>query len=212
MKKFFFKLSLVLIPIFFVLFFYILIDPFKVIYKYDSYYESNKQSYIVLNRDFVSFETFINNYPKYKYDSFIFGNSRSQFYKINTWKKYINNRPCFHFDAFAESLYGIYVKIKYLNSNNIKIANALLVLDCAYLLERVTNSSGRLYLKHPELSGQNKLDFQFENFNAFLSLDFLILFWQHTIMGRVTPKILDTNLFAYDLPTNEVRWDFLYYY
>ena len=208
MKKLSLKLLITFLPFFFISCLYLTIDPFKVIYKYESYYEQNKPSYIVLNRDFVTFETFINNYPQYKYDSFVFGGSSSVFYKVKKWKKYIKNSSCFHFDDYGGTLYGIYIKIKYLYLNNVKITNALIVFHSAYSLEKVVNSSGRLYLKHPELSGQSKLTFQFENFKDFLSLDFFILFWQHTIMGKVTPKLSDTNLVTYDLPTNEYSWDF----
>jgi hypothetical protein len=105
-------------------------------------------------------------------------------------------------------LYGIYLKFKYLYSNNIKIKNALIVFDSYALLEKVTNSSDRCFVKHPELSGQSKLAFHFENFKSFLYFDFISLFWRHRIMGQPTPKQMGTSLATYDLPSNEIRWDY----
>jgi len=208
MKKLFFKLFLVFFPLLLIFLLYFIFDPFKVLYTYENYYESTPP-HIVLNRDFVSLNTFIKNYPKYKYDSFIFGNSRTLTFRVKTWKKFINKSSCFHFDAFGESLYGIYAKFKYLNLKNIKIANALIVLDSSHMLQKVNNSSGRLYLKHPELSGQNKFFFHFENFRDFLSLEFLLLFWDFTIMGHEIPKLSLVPQDPYDLPANEIRWDFV---
>ena len=59
---------------------YLYYDPFQVIYKYKSFFVSGKPRYVTLNYDYVAIETFLNNYPTYKYDSFIIGNSRTRFY------------------------------------------------------------------------------------------------------------------------------------
>src|ERR1019366_1173073 len=139
LKRFVIFISALLVPFLLALIAYLHYDPFEVVYHYDSYYVSGKPSYITLNRDFVSMETFLNNDPKYHYDSYIFGNSRVRFFEMNTWMKYIHSDKCFHFDASAETLYGIEKKIEFLDNRHNEIANAIVVLDYGTLRE-TTNS------------------------------------------------------------------------
>ena len=131
---------------------YVLDDPFKVLYHYNSYY--GRKTIILLNRDYVSTETFIRNNPIYHYDSFIFGSSRSEYYCVSDWQKYISSNNCFHFSAQGESIYGIFLKIKYLNTHHVPIKNAIIPLDFG-TLKNVTETKGHLFLEHPALSGRN---------------------------------------------------------
>src|ERR1700760_1077696 len=110
------KLLIFSIPFVLFIALYICWDPFKVIHHYDHYYESGKPSYISLNRDVVSTETWVNQFPRYNYDSYIFGNSRSKFYEVDTWSRYIgaDTNHCYHFDASGESLFGVAGKVKFL--------------------------------------------------------------------------------------------------
>ena len=170
--KFIIKLLLFCFPVVLFLSFYMATDPFKVLYHYGSYYVPGETPRVGLNRDYVSTETFIDNYATYKYDSFIFGNSRSIFYQVKDWQEHISSKRCFHFDAAAESLYGISTKLNYLNQKKIPIKNVLIILD-SDLLAVTDNSQGHLFLKHPELSGQNCLLFQLEFIKAFFNKGFL---------------------------------------
>ena len=175
MKKFFLKLFFVLFPVLFVLVVYFYNDPFKVLYHYDSYYPENGIQYIELNKDVVSTETLINNYSKYKYDSYIFGSSRSIRYQISEWEKYINSKKCFHFDAYSESLLGIEKKLEFLNNKGIHIENALFILD-EDILVKTKNEKSHFLLMDPKLSGQNELEFQFTSLKTFLEPDFLLAY------------------------------------
>jgi len=78
-----------IIPFLALLVLYVKMDPFKVIKSYDSFYDANKNVWVALNKDFVSTTTFIKNSKHTNYNSFIFGNSRSVFYQIDDWKKYL---------------------------------------------------------------------------------------------------------------------------
>ena len=161
--KFFIKIGFLSIPLVFILILYFTNDPFRVLYSYSSYYDSGEPCYITLNRDYMSTETFIQKYPKYKYNSFIFGNSRSLFYRIEDWKKHISSDKCFHFNASSESIYGIYKKIVFLKERDIPITNALVVIDNSVFSE-TTDSKGHLFMKHPKLTGKNKYLFQIKRF------------------------------------------------
>ena len=52
---------------------YFVFDPFKVLYRYDSYYRPDDR--VMLNRDFVSTEIFLQTNPARHYESFVFGSS-----------------------------------------------------------------------------------------------------------------------------------------
>ena len=121
MKKFLINIiGFAIVPLLIViswLFVYISIDPFKVIWHYDNFFDNNAEACVALNQDYVSTKTFDNNYKKYLYNSFIFGNSRSRFYKISDWKGHIGQKNSgFHFDASSEALYALHKKILYVDT------------------------------------------------------------------------------------------------
>src|SRR5450432_2365162 len=150
------KLLLFSIPFLIFIGVYFYLDPFKVVKHYNSYYHSGRPNYISLNKDFISTENWINHHAQYDYDSYIFGNSRSMFYEIATWKNYIgeDSEKCYHFDASGESIYGISKKFSFLSAQKAKIKNVLIVMDQG-VLNKADNSAGHLFLKDPRLSGQN---------------------------------------------------------
>ena len=66
-----------IIPLIIILLTYVALDPFKVVRKYDTFYDIDAKGSVAINRDYVSTTTFANNYNRENYNSFIFGNSRS---------------------------------------------------------------------------------------------------------------------------------------
>jgi len=203
--KLIYKLSLLLVPIIFIITLYLYLDPFKVIYKYSSYYPCN----VGLDEDYVSTQTFINNFNKYHYNAFIFGNSRSGFYQVNSWKKYINTDNCFHFDASSESLLGINRKFKFLKRNHVDISFALLIMDYS-ILNKIDESKGHLFLSHPVLSNQNLYSFQLEFFKAFISHDFFLAYLDYKFSNKVKDYmkkgyLLDDDINEYNLKWNESK-------
>jgi hypothetical protein len=204
--KFILKISLLSLPVLVPTAVYFVFDPFKVLYNYQSYYVSGEPSYVTLNRDYVSTETFIHKYPIYKYDSFIFGNSRSIVYEINDWKKYISSDRCYHFDATGETVYGIYRKIDYLKKNNIGIKNALIILDYS-TLESTSDSRGHLFMKHPVLSGKNYCLFQLEILKEFFDLQFLGSYLLYKFFN-IKSESLDRTPIEYNSVSNEIKFTF----
>jgi hypothetical protein len=214
MKKFTLKLLLFLSPIIFVLITYIYFDPFKVLYKYDCYYDPNNVSCVTLNRDFVSTENWIRYYDTYKYDSYILGNSRSLYYKVEDWTKHItsNKNQCYHFDAANESLYGITKKFEFLESRNVAIKNAIIIFDYQ-TLKQIKNTKMHIGIKHPFLSGENSMAFQLEYFKTYLDFKFLYAFLDYKYSGKVKTYmkknyLLDDTPVNYDPITNEVSQDY----
>jgi hypothetical protein len=213
-RSFIQKLFLFSLPFLFLVGLYFYLDPFKVFKHYDSYYQSGKPSYVSLNKDVVSTENWINHSPEFQPDSYIFGNSRSIYYQVDTWKKYIHRDApkCYHFDASGESIYGVSKKIAFLDDRKIQIANALLIIDPA-LLHQDKNSTGHLFEKDPKLSGQNPLAFQVDCLKDFFDFQFMSAYFDFKLSGKVKDYmkrdfILDDRPFVYDYITNEMRQDF----
>jgi hypothetical protein len=208
MQRLFIKLFLATCPVLTVLAVYFYNDPFKVLYHYDSYFPADGIQYVVLNKDYVSTETFVNNYPKYHYDSYIFGNSRSMYYYVDEWKKHIHSDKCYHFDASGESLYGIERKFQFLHSRGVPIENALIVFDAQAC--SITKNVGEAHImkKDPLLSGQSKFDFQADCLKAFFDVHFLSAYltflFTHKVSKEMSDKLLLNNVEShYDAAVNE---------
>lgn len=215
MKKFIFNIirfsSFGIIPLIILGSLYIYFDPFKVLYVYNSFYETHA---VTLDRDYVSTETFIKNNKKVNYNSFIFGNSRSIFYQVSDWKTYLNNNAtCFHFDASGESLWALSKKVEYIDKIGNSIDNVLLILDYA-TLSQDKPKSGHLGIISPALVGNsNIVEFHKTFFSAFMNPKFLYAFLDYKIFGKIKTYmkegyLLDDRPLDYDLFTNEVRFDY----
>jgi hypothetical protein len=193
---------------------YVYLDPFKVIKKYQSYYISDAVPGVILDRDYVSTSTFNNNYPLYKYNSFIFGNSRSIFYEVKDWEAYIaKESSCFHFDASGESLYGIYKKIKYLDRKSVPIHNALVIFDHLTLI-KVEPEEPHLLAISPQLeNNKNLISFHLCFIKAFFTPQFMIAYLDYKISNEVKDYmkknlLLDDRHTHYELVSNEPSFPF----
>ena len=212
MHRFIIRLNLFLSPIYFLLILYFYFDPFKVLYHYETFYPIGKTRSVVLNYDYVAVETFKNNKKTYKYNSFIIGNSRSRFYEIEEWQKYIGSNECFHFDASNESLYGILKKLEFLEKHKVQLTNVLLIIDYGVLIQ-TENTEGHLFVKHTDLSGENKLGFQFTFFKSFLNLNFLRAYFDFKRTGKIKrymerELLLDSTPTDYNVRTNEMKLNY----
>ncbi|MFH0735506.1 MAG: hypothetical protein V1773_13710 [bacterium] len=176
------KFSLIgLILIIIIIINYIWLDPFKVLYNYSNF------SYlpVVPNRDYISTEIFKRNKSIFKYNSFIFGSSRTLAFSISTWKKHLSEKDSpFMFDASKESVYGIYTKIKYLDSLNWKLDNVLVVLcrDCSFYTSK--NDAGHITIHHPDVTKESKFIFHLTFLKAYFSPAFLISYYTFKLTGN----------------------------
>jgi hypothetical protein len=205
MRRFAIKFLLISLPVLFLIGLYFYKDPFKVLYHYDSYYISGDSAYVAINQDYVSLQNLINKSPDYKYDSYIFGNSRSMNYRINSWTKYIHSTGCYHFDAFSESLYGVAKKLEFLEQHNMPVKNALIVMDYG-LLKTVANTPDN-YRKHPGLSGEGRLFFNLYYFRLFFDINFLRAYLRKLAGCKPDAdmyQVLNDWVISYDPVTNEI--------
>jgi len=203
----FLKYSLAfLCPFFILLISYVLLDPFKVLWHYDNYYVEGDGASV--NRSFVSTMNYLNKRDTYHYDSFIFGNSRSLYYRINEWKRYIpQNASCYHFSESGGSVNGIFYKCRLIDEEKDTIKNALIVLDHD-ILERL-EQDGHLFMMPPALTGyRNTILFHTESFIQWTNLRFLVMWIDYKITGKYKSYMEDyiakgTNYSHYNPITNE---------
>lgn len=160
---------------------YVWADPFKVIYYYDNYYEEVGGG--ATNRGYVSTMNYLNKKDTYHYDSFIFGNSRSMYYRIEDWKKHIGNETsCYHFSESGGSLNGYYYKMKLIDDCGGRIKNALVVMD-VWMLQTL-DKDGALFIIPPILvNNSNIVRFHLEHFVQWMKLRFLICWFDYKLTG-----------------------------
>ncbi|MSU35174.1 MAG: hypothetical protein EXS36_08670 [Pedosphaera sp.] len=204
------KIALAVAPLIVLAAIYLLTDPFKVLHRYRSYYESEKPCVISLNRDFVSVQTLLQNRQLYPYDSFILGNSRSLFYEVADWQQSTRSTHSFHLDAYGESLVGIHAKIRLLDRLGIPLRNVLLILDYETLKTAETRR-GHIFTKHPALTGQSRFGFQLEFFKSFYNPLFLKSYLPYLLLRQIKPYMLqdfmlDDRPMRYDLRSNEIQF------
>lgn len=184
---------------------YLYYDPFKVVRTYHDY----SFPHVITDRDYVSTEMFIKNNKKYHYNSFILGSSRTTAFNPDTWKTYLPpNASPFMFDASSESIYGMDIKLKYLDLLHIPLENVIVVLCRDENFKENGNPSEHLYIKHPKLSGQNWLAFQFTFFKAYCSPKFLRHFFEFTLSGKYNSSMagyIEFRKMMYDTITNRQR-------
>ncbi len=191
-------------PLWFLLLGYFIFDPFMVLREYDDF----SYSYVLPNRDYISTEIYLRNYPTQKYNSFIFGSSRTLAFRPDSWEKNLNgNSNPYVFDASGESIYGINKKIKLIDHLGEKIDNALIILCEDVSFQRAENHEGHLYIKHPETSGENKLSFHMTFIKAYYNPTFLLSFYDYKLTGNFKPymsEFLESRKMAFDKINNKM--------
>jgi hypothetical protein len=194
-----------LTPVLILSFGYIYYDPFKVLKSYSDY----SYPFVVPNRDYISTENFYNNNNKYNYNSFIFGSSRTLGFRPNSWAEYLpDGASTFMFDASGETVYGIYTKLKFLDSIHNNIDNVLIVLCRDVSFNNSLNLNGHLFIKDPRTTGESKFYFQLAFFKAYLSTHFLYSFYSYTFSKHFEPFMagyIENRKITYDTITNEIN-------
>lgn len=211
MKNFIVKITTFCLPLILLVITYVTTDVFKVIYHYDPFF-TDSYYYVAVNRAYGSTMTYINQDPKYHYDSFIFGNSRSLFYEIDTWKKYLPKKSaCIHFDEAFGSISGVSDKVAFIDKNGGQLKNALLVIDHE-LLSRLEQKDNYLVISPPILKNyRNIIDFHKQHFIAFFNLTFLVALADYNMFGVFRPYMqnyIDNSHSTYLPQYNEIQKPF----
>ncbi|MGZ3905082.1 MAG: hypothetical protein ACXVC6_15375 [Bacteroidia bacterium] len=183
---------------------YYYFDPFRVLYPYNNYSYLN----VSTNRDYISTQMFLQNYPKYHYNSFIFGSSRTLAFQPEHWKNYLDKTDSpLMFDASGETCYGIYKKIKFLDSTGIKIKNALVVLCHDASFVKGYGQKGHLFIKDPRTSGKSKLSFDLAFLSAYYDPQFLLSYYTYKLTSNYKPWMrgyIENRKIEVDSITNQI--------
>jgi hypothetical protein len=179
-----FRSGILAAPLFAVVAAYFVLDPFKVLFPRSRYYDETR---FVLNRDFVSTEHFLRQDPARRYDAFIFGSSRSLAFHCADWQHHLARdvRP-FHFDAWSETLFGLWSKVRFLDGRGNALREALLVVDHE-TLEATSNRHAHAVIKHPAVSGESKVEFHRTFFAAFFARAFFVKYLDWRVFGSYRP-------------------------
>ncbi len=208
MRRFLKRLLIFLIPVWCVGILYAILDPFKVLYSYESYYEKAGPE---VDRDYVGTVMFDRQHEEYGYNSFIFGNSRSIYYQVDSWNKYLSDNEgnsYFHYDASSETLYALAKKVEYIDKNGCRLKNALLIVDSS-LLAQAEPSTTHLSYPSPQITGGSVLSFQMAFFQAFCAPKFIYALIDFRLSGTVKEymerdHLISENKISYDPKTNEI--------
>lgn len=150
MRRFLTKLILfLLIPIGTLVILYFISDPYKTLKPFSLEY------FDATNRDYLSSELFLMNYPDKNYDSFIFGSSRACGINTYHWMKYLpEGSSQFLFQSWSETLTGIEQKVSFIDEHCQAIKNAIILIDIPGTFSRTQIPTEALAIKDPIISGQ----------------------------------------------------------
>ena len=169
MKRFVLRTLVALLPVLLLVALYVLKDPFHVLRPYDGNAAAVTDTVgLTVNTGYQSTEVFKYYYPQLQYDSFIFGSSLSGYYRVEDWLKHLPaGASAMHFNASRETLQGILNKLHFLASRDVKVTNALIVMEDE-MLQRKPLDSDVLYVEHPQTTSKvSWWEFHQLFFNAF---------------------------------------------
>jgi hypothetical protein len=182
MKKFFTTLMafsivplLVFIPY---VYFYCKRDVYQDLGSYENY--SWKYTYEILGD--LSTKKLLQS--DIKYNSFIFGSSRSIGLYACYLQNHIKNSKFYHYANWGERIEGIYNRIKLLDALHYNLDNAIIYIDTDCTFEEDGSDQDDHYL----LTNKNRIEYYLEHFLSFFppkltKTKFDILFFDHKPLG-----------------------------
>lgn len=195
---------------------YIISDPYQDM----SFHQLHAFDVQMLSRGDISTKTYLRNQPKYHYDSFIFGSSRSTAHTASEWSNYLpKNSVPFSYGAWNECVEGIARKMNLIDSIQGHIKNAFFVFDLDYSFA-VGKITGDFYL----INRTSKFNYYLDHYINYLhdpnlmltSIDYRIFHKQRPYMNGfvgMTPN--DWNPVNNDFEVNsesKIKADSVGYY
>ena len=156
-------LILLLVPVLLLAVVYFLTDPYKTQRPFSLTYFDDT------NRDYLSSELFVMNYPEHQYDSYVFSSSRGGGINTYQWLKYLpEGSSQFLFQAWGETITGIDQKVTYIDERHFPLDNALILVDIPLTFSKPQQPHQAMSIKDPRFSHQSRWVFQ-----AILFYDFI---------------------------------------
>lgn len=197
------------IPLYLMVALYLVLDPFKVLWSYDNCYAEDP--FVEKNRDYVSMSVFDRYNSEMKYDSFIFGNSRTQNWNLDEWKDYLEDTSStIVLNSNGETLFGLYCKVKYVDAKGNKLNHALLVVDHELLSCTESRNNIVSYVAPQTVDYSNLLQFHLLYLESFFEWNFFRAYLDMKITGVYKPymnRSLTQDRFEYDVRRNWRKYD-----
>jgi len=172
MKRFITYFLLFMLPFGILLLYYVIADPFYVVWRFRT--QPAIESNIGSCNDALRGIQWMNMHEdSLHYNSFIEGSSRSDFYYVDEWKKYIGDSAvCFHFNQSGDNLQGTLERVRYLYNRFERIDNILFIMDREYLQD-MSQNKGHLFRNPWQVTDEwDFFAFHWEFIKAFLSIDY----------------------------------------
>lgn len=197
MKRFLLSISLFLgIPLVFLFILYVVCDPFRTIHPFDT------NNTINTNREYQSTELLLRNKDRYQYNSFVFCSSRGNAINTYQWKTYLNGeaRP-YLFQAWAETLSGIFLKMNYLDTHGFHIDNALILIDIPSSFSKKQMPTESLSLKHFIFTHRSRVLYNLQHFanviqNPKMWLQMCEDYWYPHVSYRMAADTITNDAYA----------------
>ena len=195
-------------------------DPFQVLKNQEAFNESM----VGYNEGFVATERYLKS-PS-KYDSFIFGSSRSGCgFRLDDWAASLRKKDgLFLFAASNETIFGILGKIKLIDEVGGRLDNALIIIDTDKTFKTYENSKGHLFIKHYRVSKTPKSVFITAFLKDYIFSGFFIRYLDFKLFKTQRPYMKDFldfsklhstkkhQLFNVSDRMNEIKKDSITYY
>ena len=198
MSKFIRTILIFFSPSVLLLAWYLTDDPFLLYRQTDNLYECGQRKQCV--NDAYRAIRLMNQYDdSMHYNSFIIGSSRSDFYYVEEWKKYLNkDASCFHFNQSGDNLLGTLQRTKYLYKRFKKIDNMLFIIDAEWL-EDIGPHKGHLFRQPWQVTDEwDFFTFNWECIRAFYTIEYQKQVWGITPQEKKLP-------FSFIAEYNEVQ-------
>ena len=144
-----------LVPLLLLAAVYFVTDPYKTLRPFSLTYFDDT------NRDYLSSELFVQNYPEYHYDAYVFGSSRCGGINTYQWLSYLpEGSSQFLFQAWGETITGIDQKITYMDENHYSLDNVLILVDIPLTFSKPQLPHQAMSIKDPRFSHQPEWVFQ----------------------------------------------------
>jgi hypothetical protein len=157
---------------------------------FHAYHEFN---ILMLSRGDISTKVYLRNRNKYKYNSFIFGSSRSTAHTSVNWEHYLDkNDRAFSFGAWNESVVGVYKRLKLIDSLKDSIKNAFIILDVDHAFD-----IGKIDWDHYLITGISAKQYYLQHYYSyvqnprliFTSIDFALFHKRRKYMNNFAGQI-----------------------
>ncbi len=180
MRRFCMDMLLFLLPFGVLLLWYVIADPFMVVRRYKDYSPDDTHRFCA-NDAFRGIRLMDLYADSIKYNSFIVGSSRSDFYYADDWKVYLSdNSRCFHFNQSGDNLLGASQRLNYLYDRFDQVDNILLIMDHEFL-SGITPNEGPLFVAPYQVTEQKDFfSFHWSFLRTFYSLEFQRQYWSNT--------------------------------